>query len=1433
MSDDIKVVLEDILKALQGTGQGARGAAGAIRDLTTATRDYGGATRDAQDDVNDLVDGQEDAIDVEKRLADQRRKALKDLEKQARQITSLSEAYDVAKSAIKLYLQQNEKLAKKVQIATAAFKGAAAGAKLTAAAFKGIFSIGGSLIGMFADIGAAIISIPFKFFNHIFSKAKQMMSGGTEIAQSYENVRKVFGDTGSGLGKSVIDLGKNLTKGVITPGLSARRVFGDLSEAINYANEVASASPEAFQALSSQFSGRNGLEILAMAKGLGIANEELVGFMDAAIATGQPVEAMLTDVTKYAKGMGDAFGLNSKLISSSMAKAAKDVKHFANSSVKEIAQATVYAQKLGVSLENITGILDAFNTFEQAADNVSKLSQAFGVNLDAMKLLEAKTPDEALDQVKQAFAAAGKSADQMNRQELQLIASTVGMDEATVKKTLSMKNAGVSMSNVKGVANSLEKQTMDTSQALSRLSKDIEKMVKAGQPPEGDNFFDVFLEGVVEGIDRTGEMRALIKEVAMDINKVRLEGRKLGEAIMKSFPGFKEFIVGLTEKMKYVPSLFADIRLSVESFMKGIENGRATVYTLMEDLQGNIEKFMGGSNSKMMIGLTRMWEAAKKIIAQGINWISDKLKAGIDTVNEFFSGAYLEKGKGVLSAAASQLSPITEALLKAWEKLKKPLLDLLENLFVAAIKSLWEAFWELPWQVRWGAIALTFGPSLVGAFMNAWMTKKAGDLIANSIAKQLGAQAPMPTPTPGAGGIGLGGGMALVGSFIVGYQAGVAIADAVIEASEKSDAAYQNVLTNLQEASTNFTVGIKKANNELSKLPKNAQGSLDLNRLSSADKNRLAEDFNKGRAELDAQILATEKEAHNKKVILEAGFIESVMDKDKSVSNYLSQNFLKSLVETEHEIENLEIQASRGRDKIKNSGKDWAEAALKAGKLSADDAALYRASTADPKKQAEYLKTILGDDTFAGGLRDALTGGGLYDLGHLAKRGNVPMPTTPEELQKLSDSDRRSIAEAAIENYKTTTGDYDENKLAAIRGALQYGGMDEEAMNRMQRKLFEKFGSEVAGNAFGGTRKAQVQVLEQEDAIRQQQLEELDLGPQEFSITSAKAAITTVKDLATELDKNFDLEGTLKSIKEKFSKAFGTPIFDSDQVRNLKDASIGMKATSLVLDAAAQAVDRIKSDANKMSTIGSVSDGKTPLGKFYSGFEQIAKMITKITEKGLSGVGVLNPKKDVADLVGLTTELSNSVTNIKSGAEQMKGLGGYLQPETPLGKFWTGYQSVAEMLPKIAEKGMEAGVMETAKNNVTRMTGLLQDIKSIPGRIKETTKEFATVRKSIDEAITAVNQINKGLTTMDLKEKDVRFNFGKAAGGILSRTWDPIKTASAEIKLTVNVVMSATDVESALVRSNTSKIKAAITTLAGETKTVGPDLTITGKKGDD
>jgi hypothetical protein len=595
-----------------------------------------------------------------------------------------------------------------------------------------ILALGKSTASFFAtfvdgalSIGAAIISIPFKMFNGLVDMAAAAGGGSNELAEAIEHLRDEMGNLKESGSKAVLDTAKTF-KNFGETGLSVWRVFGTLAARLEAVIKVATSMGATFGVLKNEFV-ENGGALLAYQKGLGVTDEQMKIMGDRAITMGKPMARVFLDMTKQTLALGKAFDIDQKIIGKDMVKALGDVSHFGGATVKQIGVASVYARKLGLELDKIVGTLDAFETFDSAAENAAKLSQAFGVSIDAFKMMEAQSPADQLDMLRTSFRNAGVDASTFSRQQLKLLSTSTGLSAESVKQAFSAKNYGTSLDSVNKKADAAEKKTMSQAEAMNQLADSIKRLTPSGGSQLG-GFWETFVHGFMGGVQASKEFRNIIWNIKRSLRETELQGVRLGRAFVTAFPGMQAFLGGIGDFFK--PAKFRSLASGVVdvfiNFMKKLESGPASFGDLMKSLQDQFFKFFDASSpasQKMMEGFKTVLKTISSIVSQGIVWVSTKISDGVDFISDVLSGnvnlnSLGNSGSQGLGFIWKLLEPIIDSLGKAWNLLYPAL----KYLATVAFKKLW-AFLKSdtvtgPLKEYAPYIAgMLFGPALLRALM--------------------------------------------------------------------------------------------------------------------------------------------------------------------------------------------------------------------------------------------------------------------------------------------------------------------------------------------------------------------------------------------------------------------------------------------------------------------------------------------------------------------------------------------------------------------------------------------------------------------------------------------------------------------------------------------------------------------------------------------
>jgi len=577
------------------------------------------------------------------------------------------------------------------------FQGLSQGVQNAMNVLKGATSIATSLASSLFNIGFAIASIPFQMFQKLMDFAAKA-TGGTEFAQARENVRKYFGDLRTGTSAMVLDVGTKMQGFAKNTGLSLYSVFGDAAEMLNYVNEMAQGIGAALPSMLKSFGKKQQGTLFAFAKGLGLGAEEMRSIGLYALASGKDAKHVFQDMTKMALQLEKAYGDNAKVLGRDVGKAIKDVGVFGNATVETLFKGATYARGLGVELDHIKGTLGAFGTFEQAADNVSMLTQAFGANIDTMELLQAGAGGDAAKQVdilRKSLFSAGVSADTMNNYNLKLLASSTGLSEEVARTVFSMNNQGRSLQDIQKQADAAKKKEEAYQETLRRLAPSIERVVR--QFEMVGSFFEMFFKGMARALVMFGPFR----DVVFDIRKALMHTFQIGFQFGMKFFGILENTFGLFTAMHNffkqggIEKFFNTFSGILERFTRSLATGQGDVKGLLDDFSRLITDFFSGNNpafAGIAASFQKIMAVVGATIGAGIRALSPMVINALDFLINLIidpkrADAQINQATGIMGPF---VMPIYTALRENLPKIASKMGDLLWELLGLARAELWK-----------------------------------------------------------------------------------------------------------------------------------------------------------------------------------------------------------------------------------------------------------------------------------------------------------------------------------------------------------------------------------------------------------------------------------------------------------------------------------------------------------------------------------------------------------------------------------------------------------------------------------------------------------------------------------------------------------------------------------------------------------------------
>ena len=551
---------------------------------------------------------------------------------------------------------------------------------------SGAVGLVGSLVGGFFKLGFSILKLPFQMFGNLVEWIGGKGGGGpSPIKLAMEEIRESFGNLANREGRALNNSFRTLRKTFYSAGksgLSLKKIYGPgrggMAEAGKDLTKMAQSAGIAFSQLKDEFE-KNGGELIRLRKGLGLSDEAFGAIAQRAAASGKSLTDELTKIGSIATVMGEKFNMSSKLIGKDMGELIADVENFGHIAPQEIGGITTYARRLGIEIKQLAGVVDKFLNFEDAAESASTLQQAFGANVDTMKLLKAQNPAEQIEHLRQAMFRAGKSIDNMDAAERKLLAQTTGLSGASLEAAFSASKQGQSYEDIQKQSKKTETSQMKQIKVLKELSKNIKRTFGSGGGTV-KGFWDAFTKGIGQGIVRSEDFRKVQRNIARDLKITRRLGKNIGKDFMSEFPGIKEFMKGFADI--FDPTRFQILANSIREVFKkffkmiGTEgvSGREAVDKLMSDLWTAIEGWFteaGPGGKKMYSAMDTFTSAIGKVFGGVFDWLIDKIMMGATKIMNALSDA-LDPNGSFLDTPAYKRSwsqKFMTAVGEAWDNL--------------------------------------------------------------------------------------------------------------------------------------------------------------------------------------------------------------------------------------------------------------------------------------------------------------------------------------------------------------------------------------------------------------------------------------------------------------------------------------------------------------------------------------------------------------------------------------------------------------------------------------------------------------------------------------------------------------------------------------------------------------------------------------------
>jgi len=605
---------------------------------------------------------------------------------------------------------------------------------------KGAVGLAGSAIKGIGGIVKGGVGYLGTFAKSLFKLAVDTRGAGDGIRAALEDVRDEFGDLNEHGGKFVKEMVGDLQSGAKTMGKAGTSLYmtiGMTKEMIGEVARIAKGFGNQFEFLQDQIKGST-FELFAMNKGMKMSEKALTNLASIAKSQGGTLKETLQATAVASAHLSKRFGVDVKAIGKRMSEMTEDMETFGHLGPEALAATATYATKLGVEISALKGVMDKFDSFEGAAESAGKLNEAFGMNIDTMKMMNAENPAERMDMLRKSLEETGKSFEDLSRHEKKLMAQTMGMDMSSLQNSMSVDVDEMGFGDFEEAAAeaadkvSPEEAMMEVAKSIKKLQKSMEGLT--------DGPFSNFVAGFTRVIQHSPVIMSLMSQIRKWLWGFNKMGREVGMMMRKHILTPSNSLVKALKdifslerleafKKKVVPAFEMFFKLVKTDPKKAVEN-------LFDSLYDAIQSFTKGSGpGAQSLGqvLLGMIETGLKIAAGLIPRILGKMaefvRSFTDNLRSFIRGD--KKVNGQLG------SGIGDAFVLAFNSIKKTVVEDLGPALIDLFKLLVTTYWKPIAKV----IAGVFGLMLVKGLVSAMFASVGGGLVKRAmetIAKKFG-----------------------------------------------------------------------------------------------------------------------------------------------------------------------------------------------------------------------------------------------------------------------------------------------------------------------------------------------------------------------------------------------------------------------------------------------------------------------------------------------------------------------------------------------------------------------------------------------------------------------------------------------------------------------------------------------------------------------
>jgi len=445
---------------------------------------------------------------------------------------------------------------------------------------KGVASFVGSMIGAAAKFGKFALTVPFTITKAAVNIGNTLRRDIVEVIQTAQEALKDKFDMDSTIGegiKSMTNKGKGMLLSFQNPSSELVKLFGfganGIASMIGFLGENIEAMGH-FSEMFGRSLGNNLPKFKAfsrMVKGFGFSSEDVAYLAQDAAVNLKDINVRMAELGVTLTSTAKEFGLDRKRLSKNFMVLRKDITQFGHLSDEEIGRTTARLTQMKVKLEDASAVFKKFSTFEDAANSVAMLSQTFGMNLDAMDIIQAKKPEDVIEMFRTSMLETGRSFEDLNRFEKDLMAQHTGMSAESLKGLMHYRDIGLTYEQARKRMES-ENPTSKQMKALKGLNsaiKEVQKVMNFDSP------FQAFVKGLTNNIALSGDLKGTLTSLSSGYQSIYQYALKMDPSTWS----------GLIKPIKLIIDIMSNI-LKSDAFKGGLVSAMSTMADFAAEMFG-------------------------------------------------------------------------------------------------------------------------------------------------------------------------------------------------------------------------------------------------------------------------------------------------------------------------------------------------------------------------------------------------------------------------------------------------------------------------------------------------------------------------------------------------------------------------------------------------------------------------------------------------------------------------------------------------------------------------------------------------------------------------------------------------------------------------------------------------------------------------------